>query len=179
MNPYIQWVIINCVAWSLGLYATALCIKLFGIAGALVGGLVTGSIVGVSQAWLIRRLFSIVPYQWVGWSALAGVLGIVLIGMFFVIWVLMTFVTGVAWVLSIMGAIFGSILGAIQARVLHPLVFEKVGWWIGANLLAGAFCAPLSLTGTSFWLPVLCSLGPLSFGIITALALRYLQHQID
>ena len=85
MNPYIQWIIINCVAWSLGLYATALCIKLFGIAGALVGGLVTGSIVGISQAWLIRRLFPIASHQWVGWSALAGVLGIMLTGMFFVI----------------------------------------------------------------------------------------------
>jgi hypothetical protein len=43
--------------------------------------------------------------------------------------------------------------------------------WGLANLLAGGLCSVFSLTGVPFNLPVICTLGPVTFGTITGFAL--------
>jgi len=177
-SPYAGWVLMNMLVWSLGLYVIALCIRFFGIAGAPIGASITGLIVGVGQSWILKRLLPITARQWTSSSTLGTVLGVLPIGLLF-LWVLLVAFMGLNSVLFILGAIFGGILGATQARILHPIVYEKAGWWVIANIFAGALCAPLSLTGTTFWLPVFCSLGPLTFGLLTAWALRYLLNTLD
>ncbi len=172
-SPYTAWVVVNVVVWSLALYAIALCIRFMGIIGAPIGTIIAGLIIGGGQAWSLRYLIPIEPRRWLGYSVLGTVLGVLPIGLLFV-WILLVAVIGLNSVLLILGAIFGGVLGGTQATILHPLFYEKVGWWIVANILAGAVCAPLSLTGTSFWLPVFCSLGPITFGLVTAGALRYI-----
>ena len=171
-SPYTGWVLMNVLIWSLGLYVIALCIRFLGIAGALIGAILLGTIVGAGQSWMLKRMLPITPRQWTGSSVIGTLLGVLPIGLIFV-WVILSAVIGVNTVLLILGAIFGGILGGMQARIVYPLIYEKVGWWVIANLAAGALCAPLSLTGTTFWLPVFCSLGPVTFGLLTSVALRY------
>lgn len=166
------------LVWSLGLYVIALCIRFFGIVGAPIGATLAGLIVGGGQSWVLKQLLPITARQWTGSSVLGTVLGVLPIGLLF-LWVLLVAVMGLNSVLLILGAIFGGILGGTQARILYPIVYEKAGWWVVANIFAGALCAPLSLTGTTFWLPVFCSLGPLTFGLLTAWALRYLLREWD
>jgi hypothetical protein len=177
-SPYSGWVLVNIVVWSLGLYAIAICIRFLGIAGAPIGAILAGLIVGGGQSWVLKRLLPITPRQWTSSSTIGTLLGVLPIGLLF-LWVLLVAFMGLNSVLLILGALFGGILGSTQARVLHPIVYEKGGWWIVANIFAGALCAPLSLTGTTFWLPIFCSLGPLTFGLLTAWALRYLLNTLD
>ena len=177
-SPYIGWVIINIFVWSLGLYALAICIRLFGIIGAPIGTVLLGLIVGGGQSWILRRIFPISSQRWMGESTAGATIGALPIGLLF-LWILLVAVIGLNSVLFILGGIFGGVLGATQASVLHPIIYEKAGWWIIANIFAGALCAPLSLTGTTLWLPVFCSLGPLIFGILTAVTLRYLLNTWD
>lgn len=177
-SPYILWVIINVIVWSLGLYTIALSVRFLGIVGAPVGTLLAGLMIGAGQAWVLRVILPIAPRQWVGHSLLGTFLGVLPIGVLF-LWILLVAVIGVNSVLVILGGIFGGILGATQSRVLYPIVHEQIGWWMGINILAGALCAPLSLTGTTVWLPVFCSLGPITFGLLTAGVLRYILHEWD
>lgn len=177
-SPYVLWVIINIIVWSLGLYAVALCIRFLGIVGAPIGTLIAGAIIGSGQAWVLRYILPIEPSRWVGHSLLGTLLGVLPIGLLF-LWIVLVAVIGVNSVLFILGGLFGGILGATQSRVLYPLVHEQIGYWIAINILAGALCAPLSLTGSTFWLPVFCSLGPLTFGLLTAGVLRYVLHEWD
>lgn len=177
-SPYIGWVVINVAVWSLGLYVVALCIRFLGLFGAPIGAMLMGLIVGAGQVRVLRRLLPIVPRQWIGVSTLGVVLGTLPIGLLF-LWILLVAVLGLNGVLVILGGIFGGILGATQAYILRSIVYEKVGWWIVANVVAGALCAPLSLTGASFWLPIFCSLGPVTFGLLTAWGLRYLIVTMD
>ena len=164
---------INVVVWSLGLYAIAICIRFFGIIGAPIGTVIAGVMVGVGQSWSLHYLLPVEPRRWLTYSTISVFLGVLPIGLLF-LWILLVAVIGLNGVLVILGAIFGAILGGVQAFVLHPIIYEKVAWWVIANVFAAALCAPLSLTGTTFWLPVFCSLGPITFGLITAWALRYI-----
>lgn len=173
-SPYVQWVLLHIVAWTVALYAVALSLRFLGVVGVIVAGVAVGGIVGLAQAWLLRRVLPINPRAWAKASAIGSLLGLIPVGVLFVVWLLLTLVIGVNWVLLMMGAIFGGIFGAMQARYLHTVVYERAVWWVIANVFAGALCAPLSLTGTTFWLPVFCSLGPVTFGVITVLALRYI-----
>ena len=177
-SPYAGWVLMNMLVWSLALYVIALCIRFFGIAGAPIGAIIAGLIVGGGQSWILKRLLPITARQWINSSILGTVLGVLPIGLVF-LWILLVAFMGLNSVLLILGAIFGGILGGSQAYILHPIVYEKVAWWVLANIFAGALCAPLSLTGTTFWLPVFCSLGPVSFGLVTAWVLRYLIQTLD
>ena len=177
-SPYVLWVIVNIIVWSLGLYTIALCIRFLGIVGAPIGTLIAGIIIGSGQAWVLRHMLPVEPRQWIGHSMLGVFLGVLPIGLLF-LWVVLVAVIGVNSVLFILGGLFGGILGATQSRVLYPIVYEQVGYWIGINILAGALCAPLSLTGSTFWLPVFCSLGPLTFGLLTAGVLRYALHELE
>lgn len=174
-SPYVGWVLINVVVWSLGLYVVALCISLFGIVGAPIGTALLGLIVGGGQSFILKRLLPIPQQKWIGISVIGAVLGALPIGLLFV-WILLVAVIGLNSVLLILGGVFGGIFGLTQAYVLQPIIYEKVGWWVLINIMAGAMCAPLSLTGSTFWLPVFCSLGPITFGILTAWSLRYLTH---
>jgi len=176
-SPYIGWVLMNILVWSLGLYIVALCIRVFGIVGAPIGTILMGLIVGGGQSWILQRLLPIAPRRWTQASTLGAFLGVLPIGLLF-LWILLVAIIGLNSVLFLLGGIFGGILGSTQAWVLHPILYEKVGWWVIANIFAGALCAPLSLTGTTFWLPIFCSLGPLTFGLLTLLALYYLM-QVD
>ena len=177
-SPYGRWVLMNMLVWSLGLYAIAFSIRLFGIMGAPIGVILAGSVVGAGQSWVLQQLLPIAPRQWTRSSVLGTVLGVLPIGLLF-LWVLLVAAIGLNSVLFILGAIFGGILGASQVRILHSILDEKVAWWVLANILAGALCAPLSLSGVTFVLPVFCSLGPLTFGLLTAWALRYLMQSWD
>ena len=177
-SPYTGWVLMNVLIWSLGLYTIALCIRFFGIVGAPIGAILLGTIVGTGQSWILKRLLPITPRQWAGSSVIGTLLGVLPIGLIF-LWVILSAVIGVNTVLLILGAIFGGILGGMQARILYPLFYENVGWWVVANLLAGALCAPLSLTGATFWLPVFCSLGPVTFGLVTAIGLHHVLNNVS
>jgi len=177
-SPYVGWVVMNIAVWSLGLYGMALCIRFLGLVGAPIGVTLLGLIVGGGQSWVLRRLLPITSQRWTGTTILGAILGTLPIALLF-LWVLLVAVLGLNGVLFMLGGIFGGILGATQAYTLHPLVYEKAGWWILANVIAGAMCAPLSLTGASLWLPVFCSLGPITFGILTAWSLRYVVDTLD
>jgi len=177
-SPYVLWVVVNVVIWSLALYTVALSIRLLGIVGAPIGTALAGLIVGTGQAWTLRHIVPIEPKRWTTHSVVGAVLGVLPIALLF-LWIVLVAVIGVNSVLFILGGLFGGILGATQSRVLYPIVHEQIGWWIGGNVLAGALCAPLSLMGGTFWLPVFCSLGPLTFGLLTAVALRYAMRAWD
>ncbi|GEM_PF-1267410 len=177
-SPYTMWVFINIIVWSLGLYVIALSIRFLGLVGAPIGTALAGIIIGGGQAWALRHLLPIDPRRWIQHSVIGTILGVLPIGLLF-LWILLVAIIGLNSVLFILGGIFGGTLGGIQSRLLQPIIHEQIGWWIVINVIAGAVCAPLSLTGTTFWLPVFCSLGPLSFGLLTAGMLRYILRHLD
>lgn len=177
-SPYASWILINIIGWSLGLYVVALSLRFLGIIGGLIGTGMMGLVVGIGQAWILKRFLPI-SYQHWGIATLMGViLGASPVALLFV-WVLLIAVLGLNSVLVILGGLLGGVLGGTQAYILYPIVYDKARWWVIANLVAGALCAPLSLTGTTFWLPIFCSLGPLTFGLLTALGLRYIVTDLD
>ena len=48
-SPYVGWVLINILVWSLGLYVIALAIRLLGVVGAPLGVALAGLIVGAGN----------------------------------------------------------------------------------------------------------------------------------
>ena len=166
----LRWTLANALGWSLGLFAGALALRLLGgLGGLLVGGALAGAVAGGTQNAALRQEVAWIDRRWVLVSAAGAALG-----------VLPAFVAGVSliagWMIGllIVGAVFGAIFGMGQWLVLRSHVHDAA-WWIAANGLAAALCALLSLGANPFSLPILLTLGPLTFGLVTGYALRRLQ----
>ncbi len=165
----LRWTLANMLGWTLGLYTLALLIKVFGFIGILLGGLVVGGIVGIAQSAIYLKS-QLTPRRWIGMSALGSLIAILLNGLLGILFLILFTVSGTNLPLLLAGAIAGLCLGSSQAWVISSESDAPYGIWILINVLAGCLCAPLSLF-TPFSIPILCSLGPLTFGILTGLLL--------
>jgi hypothetical protein len=162
----LHWTLANMAGWSLGLMVAALLVSQFGLVGMALSGVAAGGTAGFIQGIALRTHPRWQPdlRGWTLISAGGGALATLPV-------YLPSFLTllNLNLGLLVMGLIFGGIVGAMQFRVLQR-DFDGAGWWILACLAGGAMCAPLSLSASSFWLPVFCSPGPLLFGLITGAA---------
>lgn len=140
-----------------------------------------GGVAGGLQWLILRDIDPDLGRRWLLASTAGGGCGALtalLIGVAGTLLLLVSFLlSGPGVALLVAGAAFGGIFGAAQAIVLGDLIpGSPHGWWL-VNLLAGGLCAALSLPMTSLWIPVLCSPGPLIFGLLTGLALRHLLRE--
>lgn len=77
---------------------------------------------------------------------------------------------------AFLGFWVGAGLGTTQSDILGNT--HKQQWlWIIANTAAGLICGSLSTSGLNLTSGMFCSIGPLAFGGITALALVWLSRQ--
>jgi hypothetical protein len=88
---------------------------------ALLGGLLTGGILGLAQAWGLGRNRPS-PARWVAATAVGLMVGLVAATS------LLDFRTGLAD-LVVQGAICGAAVGILQALVLRPLLGSRVVAW--------------------------------------------------
>lgn len=155
-RPFLlRWTLANLVGWALGLYLGSLFLSIIGsILGVLVGGAVAGGVVGAAQ-WLTLRPDD---RRWLLVSALGGGLA-----------ALPAYLSGITLIAGpgvgyfIVGAVYGAIFGAAQWLAWRT----DAGWWIGINALAGGLCGCLTLGFNPLGLPVICSPGPVVFGLLT------------
>lgn len=159
----LRWTIANSFAWWLALGIAALFLYLFGIWGAIISGASVGLIIGAIQATLFHNSKSVIPTRsWILFSALGGLLATLPV-------YLLTFVAlfHLTLGLLLMGAIFGGILGAMQALILRRHNEDQAILWVIASVIAGGLCAPLSLSASNIGLPLIFAPGPIIFGLIT------------
>lgn len=128
------------------------------IVGVLLAGAVTGVIVGGAQAFILRaeRRWWLVSGLGGGLAALPAYLSGV------------TLIVGPAPGYFVVGAVYGAIFGAAQWLALNH---DSGGWWVAVNGLAGGLCGCLTLGFNPLGLPVLCSPGPLVFGLLTGIVI--------
>ena len=76
------------------------------------------------------------------------------------------------------GAIFGGGVGVAQYFILQRGL-SRAGWWIAANVAAGALCALLTLAPMIRGLPIGLLIGTALYGYLTGRALLWLKksHQ--
>ncbi|MBZ0294824.1 MAG: hypothetical protein K8L99_19835 [Anaerolineae bacterium] len=148
------------LGWTIGLSIGSFMLR-FGVIGIMVGGGLAGLCVGVAQ-WLALQT----DRAWLTASAVGGVLAALPAALC----AFTTLAGGIGFLL--VGAIFGAIFGTAQWMLLRGE--SRAGWWIAANGLAGALCGWLTLGFNPLGLPLLCSLGPLVFGLLTGYVHRWL-----
>ena len=162
-NPRLQfmlrWLLANVLGWALGLFLGGVALRVVGsILGVLLGGAVTGVVVGVAQAFVLRA-----DRRWWVVSAVGGGLA-----------ALPAYVSGITLIAGpvlgyfVIGAVYGAIFGAAQWVALRH---ESGGWWVAVNGLAGGLCGCLTLGFNPLGLPLVCSLGPVVFGLLTGVVL--------
>jgi hypothetical protein len=182
----LRWTLANIAGWSLGLFLgsliAGLTVWVLGAVGAkvlgrmvalLLAGTITGTVAGAAQRWALRGVFDDVEIErrWVLLSAVGGTLGATTLVL---TW--FTIILGSAGYL-LMGGLFGLCFGWSQTPVLGRNFGELAAVWVIANLLGGGLCSLLSLTGVPFSLPIFCTFGPVSFGLITgAVLLRMVRE---
>jgi hypothetical protein len=167
-----RWTLANIIGWSLGLYlGGALLSVLGGIAGAAAGGALAGAFVGAAQWLVLRRKSDKVNPRWALLSAAGGGLA-----------TLPAYAAGITLIAGpqvgyfVIGAVYGAIFGGLQALALHRAFEEGSAWWVLANLLAGGLCGCLTMTASLPGLPLICSPGPVVFGLLTGWALLALRR---
>lgn len=173
MNAFLlRWTLANMLGWSLGLYLGGALLSIVGgIGGALAGGSVAGAVVGAAQWWVLHQEASALKPYWALVSALGGGLA-----------VLPAYLSGVTLIAGpqvgyfIVGAVYGGVFGGLQAALLWRALDDYAGWWIAGNVLAGGLCGCLTMTASLPGLPVICSPGPVVFGLLTGWILQWLRR---
>lgn len=166
----LRWTLANIVGWSTGLYVGSLALMVIGgLPGLLMAGLLTGLIAGGAQVAVLRDSATGSPRylfrRWIIFSTIGGMCAAipVFISGF-------TLVAGRGIGFALMGAVFGSCFGWVQALALrHQPDFTLV--WVLANVFSGSLCALFSFSGFPVMLPIFCTLGPVLFGVVTGYTL--------
>ena len=160
-----RWLLANVVGWALGYFLGGLFLHWVGtFSGVHLAGAVDGVVVGAAQSAVLRS-----GRHWVLVSGLGGGLA-----------VLPAYLSGIALLAGpgvgyfIVGAVYGSMFGMAQWFALHH---AQRGWWVMLNGLAGGLCGCLTLGFNPLGLPVLCSPGPVIFGLLTGYALLKLDEK--
>ena len=163
------WVLAILVGFPIGGYAADLVVDgVDSVPAALVGGLITGVIIGFAQWFAVR--------QWVSWTWILATVAGMTAGL----------VAGAALVdygiergdLLLMGAVTGAGVGLLQALVLARRRIPGAIWWAVANPPAWA----LGWYVTSYVIsrniderfPIFGASGAIVFGLLTWLLLRQL-----
>lgn len=173
MNAFLlRWTLANMLGWSLGLYAGgALLSVLGGIGGALAGGALAGAVVGAAQWLALRYAQEHADPRWALVSAAGGGLA-----------VLPAYLSGVTLLAGpqvgyfIVGAVYGGIFGGLQAALVWRDWAAGSGLWLAGNIIAGGLCGCLMMTASLPGLPVICSPGPVVFGLLTGGVLQWLRR---
>jgi hypothetical protein len=181
----LRWTLANIAGWSAGLFLGTLVAQLAAwvlgdVAGQIVGPLLAGAVVGAVVGWLQRRALSglfvdspEIEAGWLTFSIIGGVVG----SLSLVITWATIFIGSMGYV--VMGAVFGLAFGWLQTSALKDHFGEVTVIWVGANVVGGGLCSVLTFTGVPFNLPVFCTFGPVTFGIITGLALKALLREAE
>ena len=168
-NFLLRWTLANLAGWTVGLYLGTLAINSPIIC---LLGLLTGLSIGLAQWWALRSELSITG-RWIVAST-AGVAGGGLLAapaLFFAL-------SSQTVALTFAGGMIGLGVGAFQWSFL-PQSLRRGGWWIGANLLAGALCALLTSLPIIRGLPIGLLVGTAVYGYLTGRVLRWLQLKSD
>ena len=166
----LRWIVANSIGWSAGMLAAALLVRGAGWIGALFAGTLLAAFAAGLQSAVLPSA-DLAWRRWIAFSALGGLLATVpvyLLGLL----ALLVLPPG----LMLMGAVFGAASAVGQALLLRPLSGEQAWFWVIACAIAGSLCAPLTLSASSFGLPVFCAPGPLIFGAVTAWVLPRILH---
>ena len=170
----LRWTVANMLGWTLALLAAVLLLQLLGIWGAIIGGAAAGAIVAYIQSLALYQMktWAISRKRWVIAAAIGGALATIPV-------YLLGFVALIHLQIGLlmMGAMFGGIVGGIQYYQLNDEYEETALWWVLASAVGGMLCAPLTLN-TALIVPVLGSLGPVVFGLLTGWAVITMnRHQ--
>ncbi len=175
----LRWTLANMLGLPAGLVIGLLFPRLLGMNESFLSVLFTGglagAVVGAAQQYALvdgdGELGDVPVRRWWLASALGMMIGA---GVAYVLAVILVFVAllggGWALVFAIVGLVVGTGAGMAQWVLLADHVPDS-GWWVAANgtggLVGGLFAAWLTLPP----LPLLCSAGPIIFGLITGAAL--------
>lgn len=174
----VRWLVMNGVVWSIALLCIAIFMQLFGGWGILIGGFMTGLVVGIGQTWAMGTMLPVElqvnTRRWVIYSALSGTVAIIPVAL--LVWLLFFNLT---FALVIMGGLFGGILASGQYTLITNVWDEHAWLWIVASILGGMLCAPLTLYGGQNGIPILISFGPASFALITGICLWFIRREFD
>ena len=176
----LRWTLANIAGWSAGLFLGTLVAQLAAwmlgdvagqIIGPLLAGAMVGAVVGWLQRWALQGVFVESPEiegRWLTFSIIGGVVG----SLSLVITWATIFIGSMGYL--VMGAVFGLAFGWLQTSALKDHFGEATVIWVGANIVGGGLCSLLTFTGVPFNMPVFCTFGPVTFGIITGFALMVL-----
>ena len=172
---YARWIIANMIAWPMGFIVASLILNgsTVPLLRLLVGGAILGGLVGVAQAMAVGRLVNV--RRWTLWSAAISTVAFVVV---IPVTLLAMILGGPVAGMGLGGALFAAALGLVQAMVMGG-ADEILTRWIGACTLGGCACGSMTFAGFPVSLPVLCSLGPLVFGLITGYTLQTIVRQLD
>lgn len=168
-NFLLRWTLANLLGWTVGLYLGTLAINSPIIC---LLGLLTGVSIGLAQWWALRNEVT-VTRRWVI-ASVAGVAGGGILAAPALFFALSSQTLG----LTFAGAMIGLGIGVLQWSSL-PEGLKRGGWWIGANLLAGALCALLTSIPIIRGLPLGLLAGTALYGYLTGRVLRWLQLKSD
>lgn len=175
----LRWTLANMLGLPAGLIVGLLLPQILGLGESFLSVLLTGglagAVVGVAQQYTLYddegEMDNLPLRRWWLASALGMMVGSAVA---YVLAVILVFVAllggGWALVFAIVGLVIGTGVGMAQWVLLADHVPDS-GWWVAANgvggLVGGLFAAWLTLPP----LPLLCSAGPMIFGLITGAAL--------
>ena len=163
------WLVAIMVSFPIGGYVADLVVDgVDSVSAAIVGGLITGAIVGVAEWYALRR--------WVSWAWVLATVAGMAVGL----------TAGAAWVdygvdrgdLLLMGAVTGLGVGLLQALVLRRSRMPGAAWWAVANPPAWALGWYVSsyviARNIDEQFPIFGASGALAFGLLTWLLLATL-----
>jgi hypothetical protein len=164
----VRWLVANSLGWSLGLLMAGWALQIAGVWAMFAPVVLACGVVSGAQ-WLALRTLPAGMWRpkgraWVGITMLAGAVATL------PLYVLAVFVLLNHWLFgAIMGAILGGLIGYAQFYVLMR-EYDDAPLWVGANIVGGLLCAPITLQ-IMFWdVPILLSPGLLLFGWVTGWA---------
>ncbi|MDQ7026878.1 MAG: hypothetical protein Q9P44_15120 [Anaerolineae bacterium] len=169
----LRWTVANMLAWSLALVAAVLLLQLMGLWGAILGGAVAGAIAAFIQSSTLVQIksWTVSRKRWIIWGAVGGALATIPV---YLLGFVALFHAQIG--LTMMGAMFGGIIGCVQYHLLQDDYHDAALWWVLASIIGGMLCAPLTFT-TALILPVIGSLGPVVFGLVTGWAIITMNRQ--
>ncbi len=163
----LRWTLATMAGWTVGLYLTTLSLS---TPVFCMGGALAGACIGAAQWYALRGDYP-VGRKWIGWSTAGGLAGM-LPAMFAGVLVALGWGLGIALV----GGIVGAGVGTAQWSILNGRL-NRAGWWITANVGAGAACALLTLAPIVWGLPIGLLLGTGVYGYVTGRALVWMMKE--